>query len=353
MPPSLDPPPLVWALLGHRAGDNAQIRALAEALTWPVETKQLEWRRPWPLWSPLYGRRRSLAPLTPVARDALGPPWPDLVVAIGWRSVPVANWIAAQKDAAQVHLGRPRAPFEAFDLILTTPQYGLPPAPNVVRLPGPVGGPDMAAIAAAGDSWQPRLAHLPRPWIAVLVGGSAPPLTFGAADGARLGKAVSAMARAQGGTLLVATGPRTDPAAAAALTARIDGPAHLFRWDRPGDENPYLAYLALADAFVVTGDSISMMHEASRMARPLHVFPLRRRIPALLPPLDNLPGVATLRRQGLVRAPRRAEAFAAALIADGRAVRLGDPWSGPPPLQPPDPLDQAVRAVHEMMQRRH
>ncbi|MEM7642625.1 MAG: ELM1/GtrOC1 family putative glycosyltransferase [Pseudomonadota bacterium] len=350
MPPSLDPPPQVWALLGHRAGDNAQVRALAEGLGWPSETKQLAWRKPLPLWSPFYGRRRTLSPLTPAARGTLSPPWPDLVLAIGWRSVPVARWIAARNGAALVHLGRPRAPLSAFDLILTTPQYGLPYAPNLVRLPGPVGGPNHAATQAAGAAWRDRLAHLPRPWIAVLVGGSAPPLVFDAADGARLGQSAGALARTRGGSLLIATGPRTDPAAADALVAQIDAPSHVFRWDAP-DDNPYLAYLDLADAFVVTGDSISMMHEASRTARPLHIFPLRRRVPFTA--TDRLPGPATLRRQGLLRAPRRAAAFADALISAGRAVRLGDPWPDTPLVPPPDPLHQAIQAVHEMLQAGH
>ena len=31
-------PPRTWLMLGHKAGDNGQIRALAEALGWPINT---------------------------------------------------------------------------------------------------------------------------------------------------------------------------------------------------------------------------------------------------------------------------------------------------------------------------
>jgi mitochondrial fission protein ELM1 len=37
-------------------------------------------------------------------------------------------------------------------------------------------------------------------------------------------------------------------------------------------ENPYRGFLGLADRFVVTGESMSMLAEAAAMARPLYVF---------------------------------------------------------------------------------
>ncbi|MEM8822492.1 MAG: ELM1/GtrOC1 family putative glycosyltransferase [Pseudomonadota bacterium] len=344
-----DPSPHVWALLGHRVGDNAQIKALADRLGWRADVKTLDWRRPKPLWTPFYGRRRTLAPLAPHARADFSPPWPDLVLSIGWRSVPIARWVGQQSGATLVHLGRPRAPLAAFDLLLTTPQYGVPDAPNVLRLPGPLGGPSPQDLAAAGNRWRDRLAHLPKPWIAVLLGGNAPPLVFRVADGAKLGGQVNAHARASGGSLLVATGPRTDPAATDALAAQIDVPAHLFRWGDT-DDNPYQAYLALADEFVVTGDSISMMHEVSQTGRPMHIFPLPRRLP--LPKLTlPITGLATLRRQGLLKSPRNADAFSDALITAGRAVHLGTTWTATSLPSPIDPMDAAVKAVTALISK--
>ena len=37
--------PRVWALLGDKAGDNAQVLALARALGWPFEAKRLAYLR--------------------------------------------------------------------------------------------------------------------------------------------------------------------------------------------------------------------------------------------------------------------------------------------------------------------
>src|SRR5581483_2108548 len=54
--------------------------------------------------------------------------------------------------------------------------------------------------------------------------------------------------------------------------AAIDVPRAFYRW-RPADpDNPYFGYLAVADAFIVTGDSMSMLAEACSTGRPVHVF---------------------------------------------------------------------------------
>ena len=58
-----------------------------------------------------------------------------------------------------------------------------------------------------------------------------------------------------------------------AIAAALPTGARLYRWDAGGD-NPYHALLGLADRFVVTGDSISMMVEVARLGKPLAIFAL-------------------------------------------------------------------------------
>ena len=50
----------------------------------------------------------------------------------------------------------------------------------------------------------------------------------------------------------------------------------LHRWTRHAP-NPYQAFLRLADDFIVTNDSISMIAEAVDMMKPLYVFQVPRR----------------------------------------------------------------------------
>ena len=55
------------------------------------------------------------------------------------------------------------------------------------------------------------------------------------------------------------------------MQASLSAPNFCYRWGGPGD-NPYRGLLALADAFVVTGESMSMLGEAAAMDRPLFIF---------------------------------------------------------------------------------
>jgi mitochondrial fission protein ELM1 len=358
--------PRVWALLGHRTGDNLQVETLVDALGWPCERKLLTWRKRLSGWTIRYGRMGpSLAPLTAQARSLIKPPWPDLVLSIGWRSPPVARWIGREGGSRLVHIGRPRAPLDRFGLVLTTPQYRLPEASNVIQLDAPMTRLSATALASAATKWQGRLAHLPRPWIAVLIGGDAPPLRLTPEAASELGEKADALAWSRGGSLLVATGPRTGTAAAEAFLSRIGVPMHSFLWGE-GGENPYAGYLALADEIIVTSDSISMVHEASLTGKPVHLFDLpvagswRLRAKQWIDNRFNGADRAAsqtylnLIRNGWFYPPRAPDAFYAGLLRQGRMVRLGDE---PGPVTAPSVsgdigtgTEQAVAAIRALLE---
>jgi mitochondrial fission protein ELM1 len=293
---------------------------------------------------------------------ALQAPWPDVVLSIGWRSVPVARWIKDQSGARLVHLGRPRAPLDVFDLILTTPQYRLPEAENVLHLAGPVTTLKTADLSAAAKRWESRLRHLPRPWIAVLVGGDTPTLKFPLEAASALGAACNRIADSENGSLLVATSPRTSQAVMSKLKAEITAPAFVFEWRKEAD-NPYLAFLALADRFVVTNDSISMTHEAAQTGQPVEIFRLsarKNRVQAALRWLDRHMNSRTnigatvyknLIRAGLVYPAKSPDAYFDALLHSGRAVELGASGIAGSGEAKPSETDRAVDAIQKLVLR--
>src|SRR5262249_54746602 len=152
----------------------------------------------------------------------------------------IALWIRRHGNRAVrlVYVGTPWTTLEAFDLVVTTPQYRLPSRANVLHNALPLHGIDSAKLAAAAAMWQPRLVHLPRPWTALLVGGYSGPYTFSPAAAARLGRQASEVASAAGGALLVTTSSRTSSPAADALAAAITVPSYFFRWSQAPDVNP-------------------------------------------------------------------------------------------------------------------
>ncbi len=322
-----------WLLTGARAGDNAQVLTLARWLADRLEDSgialQTEEKRL--SYNALRVLPNILLPAAPMVLSALArrkitPPWPDLVIGVGRRSVPVARWIQRQNPSCRVvWLGRPRAPLGWFDLLLTTPQYGLPEdAPNIVMLDLP------PALAPERDErelarWRERFAHLPRPWIGVLVGGARWPVLFDASDAGRLGEAVERMRAKVGGSWLVSTSPRTGIRQARALREVLSPPGwfHFWRKDGRPENNPHRAILALADCFVVTADSASMIAEAVRSGRRTYLFRLRRS--PLAPRWRARRGLARwLAIRGILSPPRDMNALARRLVEHGRAHWLED-----------------------------
>lgn len=355
--------PRVWLLMGHRAGDNSQVQALGEALGWPFEIKRFVYQ-PWerlvnlPFTSTLAGvvKERS---------SALGPPWPDLVISAGRRNEPIARWIRAQAGGhvRLVHVGRPWAALESWDLVVTTPQYRLPRLPNVLHNETPLHRVTAERLREAAEQWRERLAHLPRPLVGVLAGGPSGPYPFDARSGARLARDASALAARDGGSLLVTTSARTPADAIDALFRGVTVPAYLYRW-RPNDpDNPYFAFLGLADQLIVTGDSVSMMTEACVTGRPVFLFDTgegrfsmrERNEPG--PPwwqcLDRAHLNAVIYRIGMRWGPTRwtrdIRIVQKLLVDSGRAAWLGDgaPAALPPPLRDVERAAARVRALFE------
>lgn len=265
--------PLVWLLLGQKAGDNNQVLALADALGWPFERKHIV-NQPWELLTNL-ALKVTLAGIKQASSSQLAPPWPDLVISAGRRNEPVARWIKQQSGGRTrlVHIGRPWAPLKCWDLIVTTPQYFLPANHNIVHNALPMHRVTPARLAAEGEkpwSWSTRQ----RPFIAVLLGGDSGSFVFTPDKARRLGTLVNDMALAMGGTVLVTDSRRTPEQAGTAFLSVLTAPVHCHSWRQGAEENPYLAYLALADALVVTGESMSMLAEAAATGKPLYIFDL-------------------------------------------------------------------------------
>jgi hypothetical protein len=125
-------------------------------------------------------------------------------------------------------------------------------------------------LAAAARRFEARLSYLPRPLIAVLVGGSNKHQDCAPETMHRLADQLIAAARECDGGLAVTTSRRTEEENEKILRRRLQA-VPLFFWDGT-EENPYLGLLALADALVVTSDSVSMVSEACATGKPVYIF---------------------------------------------------------------------------------
>ncbi|MFV8817816.1 mitochondrial fission ELM1 family protein [Haliea sp. E17] len=266
--------PVVWLIDAYRAGERAQVRALAEGLQLQYEVKTLHYRTP-VVWPHVLGQA-SLAGISAASRECLSPPWPDLVISCGVRNEPVCRWLREQSGGRTryVHVGRPWGPLESFDLVITTPQYRVDDAPHVLRNTLTLHALDADKLAAARSAWARQFEPMPSPRIAVLVGGDSGPFTLGPRAATRLAREVSSLALETGGSLLLSTSSRTRGSALVALADSLSAPHFLHRWRAGDPQNPYLGMLAWADRIVVTGDSIAMLSEACATGKPVQIFDL-------------------------------------------------------------------------------
>jgi mitochondrial fission protein ELM1 len=295
-------------LADPRPGTANQALGIAERLGVPFRVVPLRWgalaRVPWP-WP-------TLAGLDAAARARLVPPWPRLTISAGRRSAPVALWLG-QRGVRTVHAMRPGFGATRFDLLVLGRHDRPRPAANVIEIVGACHRVSSAVLTQARSDWA-ALAALPSPRVAVLVGG--PVRAEGLDRKTAAGLIPRVLRRFPDASLLVTTSRRTGAEATALIAKALAGRPHrLFRWGDAGP-NPYLGYLALADAIVVTGDSASMLAEAAATTAPVFV---------------------ATRERG------RHERMIASLIAAGRVRALEE--LAPPTITPLDEAERVAAAI--------
>jgi uncharacterized protein len=259
-----------WTLTEGFAGMESQCVGLAGALGLPCTMKRV--RRPrmllqylpptlWP--NPLSGN----------AGDVLAPPWPHVLISSGRGSVAAALAVrrASGGKIFTVHIQTPYVHPSHFDVVVI-PQHDSLRGDNVLVTRTALHGVTQERLAAAAQCFNARLSYLPRPLIAVLVGGSNKYQDCLPETMHQMADQLIAAARACGGSLAVTTSRRTGEENERILRERLNA-VPLFFWDGMG-ENPYLGLLALANAIVVTSDSVSMVSEACATGKPVHVLSL-------------------------------------------------------------------------------
>jgi mitochondrial fission protein ELM1 len=263
--------PLIWLLLDDRAGNRSQCIGVGNALGLPNVAKELTYSWAGKLPNGILGA--SFFGLSKSSKKALTAPWPDLVIAAGRRTAPVARQIKAlSKDKTKlVQIMWPGSSgVSEFDLIAVPEHDKIHEKENIISTLGSPHKVTQEVLGLLKQEWHPLFAKSVKPIIAVIVGGSTKNKTFTDTMANELGTQVSDMANRVGGSLLVTTSRRTGNAAKTLIDS-LSAPATVYQWGDEGN-NPYPAILACADATVVTGDSMSMCSEACSGTGPVYIY---------------------------------------------------------------------------------
>jgi len=264
--PSGDPAP-VWLVSDGGAGNERQVHALADAMQLVSRSFHLRPRAPWRWFAPRL-TAAALWGFPPALRRDLCPPWPALAIGCGRQAALLTRVLRERSAGATftIQILDPRIATSHFDLVIA-PRHDALNAENVIQTLGSLNPIDAAWLARAAQQ-NSALIQLPRPRIALLVGGP----RRGAGDAATLAtliERVDAWQRRDGGSVLVAASRRTPAAWRAQLRAAFRNGSTCF-WGGPEDgPNPYANYLAVADRICVTADSVNMLSEACAVGVPV------------------------------------------------------------------------------------
>lgn len=256
----------LWVLLGPHKGDNQQVLALADALGEPFRT--IEMRYKWFAHVPAVCRSVTISQLDPDVRRKIAPPWPSLVLGIGQRSAPVARYIhrASGGLAKTVRLGDPMVSHRLFDLVITTTQYAVREADNVIRLPISVTNQREMRPDWREERW---LESFPRPLRLMIIGGKTSLWRFDTSVIINAAEKLRRRAALEGGSVVAVTSPRTSPVLVATARDALGERAVV-----TGSFPRYRVLLDAADEIHVTGDSVSMLSDAIASGKPVGLIPL-------------------------------------------------------------------------------
>lgn len=314
----------LWVVNDGRTGDLNQCLGIAEALGFNDPEQVIVRMKPWGKW---FGFLPAPMVFEQVPYADQPDKWPDVVIGAGANTSRYLRWLKKVKPGLfAVQVMRPLpvwfkgrgAGYKGFDVV-TVPAHDNPPRlPNVCVTTGAPNRVTRDMLAKEAQRWQSRLKACESPRLAVLVGGSTKRTTFSVQDAQDLAESILAWAKQSGGSLMVTTSRRTGHAATVKLKAILNRQqkvaVHFWEPDDPAHrDNPFMGYLGMADAVLVTGDSVSMVSEACTAAKPTYVWGDWKFLPRKFQRFLN-----TLKKQG------RADAWSGRLTLRQQPMGLMD-----------------------------
>lgn len=279
-----------WIVTEGLTGTENQCLGIAEALGVDPVVKRIQLNEPWKSLSPYLGFETHATFNN--NGDDIAPPWPDLVISSGRKSIAAARYIKKQSGGKTfvAHIQDPRFRRDDFDLLIV-PAHDPARGRNILVTTATPNRISSEKLSAAKERFS-FLANLPSPRLAVLIGGTAgnqiltPDMVKDIARQLRL-------LIDQGYGLMITTSRRTGDENRKILQDSLKGPQVYF-WNNM-DENPYFGLLAWADAIIVTSESMSMVSEAATTGKPVYTINLDGAKERHVKMLENL------REKGIIR----------------------------------------------------
>lgn len=256
-----------WIVTEGIAGTENQCIGVASALGLKPDIKRIALNEPWKSLSPYLGFEQKSS-FTPT----LTPPWPDLLITSGRKSIAAARYIIKMnpQKTILVHIQDPRVSAKEFDLV-AVPEHDPLRGDNVIVTKG---SPNKITLDSINDAKADflELGSLTSPRIAVLIGGTSKAYQMTRSITEKLANDLSHLNESLNASLMITCSRRTGAENQTILETHLKNDVNYF-WDGQG-KNPYLAILGYADYILVTADSASMISESCTTGKPVYMIGL-------------------------------------------------------------------------------
>lgn len=278
--------PSVWCVADGRAGILNQTKALAAALAEPERAAKLAHMRSdaqsrevilqpqgfqlmlrpdlWPM---------PLSALPDEQRRLLAPPWPDVWIAAGRRSIPYSRMMRKLSGGRTlvVQTQDPKVSLASFDLVIP-PEHDAVTGSNVLPILGSPVWFSAERIAGAKQQFG-HLLNAEGQKVLVSLGGDSKTHTFTEARAAAIEADLRKLAL---GRRFWITVSRRTPEAIRSRFRKVATELDAVFWENEQRDgpNPYVAFLSLCDAALVTEDSSNMLADPAFFGKPVHILKL-------------------------------------------------------------------------------
>jgi uncharacterized protein len=259
-----------WLITSGKAGMVTQAKGIADALAVEPVLKTVSPKGIWRVMAPWGGV--SVAEKFGRPGSDFEPPWPEVAIAVGRDSIPYIRRLRRKAGQAcyTVVLQDPRSGPNTADLIWV-PAHDKRRGANVIASVISPHGFTPERLNDLRSQSHPAIDALAHPRVAVILGGRNSVYDFTDADDRRIADSLRQIA-GLGASFLITASRRTHAGLLQVVEQATSDAPRIFWRDESDGPNPYGSYLACADWFVVTADSVNMTGEVCATGRPLYVF---------------------------------------------------------------------------------
>ena len=256
---------------GGTGGREVQCIALAEALGFQYDKKHIK-----PYWLNRIFPSLAQLPGIPLAtnfKQVTSQSSPDILITCGRRhaGASIALKRLSKGTTYTIHIQDPKINSKHFDLLII-PEHDRPRAPNIILSNGSLTRITQAILDREAQLIKQEVTSLIGKKIAVNIGGDTKDNKVDDETIQKLILSLNQFSADYECSLMITTTNRTSEPLKKALTSLTENP-NIILWTG-GSRNPYAGFLGVADAIIVTSDSINMISEACSTGKPVNIFPL-------------------------------------------------------------------------------